>query len=652
MGFAERISSWRERRPAGGASPDTASQSLKMSVVVAVHNTGDYLEPCLASLVGQSLPPTEYEVILVDDGSDDGITAARLDHAAAVHPHLRAIHIRNSGWPGKPRNVGIDAARGEYVYVMDHDDMLAPEALERMYAMASRNDADVVIGKIAGRGRRVPPTLFRENREACTLETAPLMESMTPHKGFRRAFLKEHRLRFPEGRRRLEDHVFVVEAYLRARVVSVLSDYTCYTHIARDDEANAGFQAIAPIAYYANLREAVEIVEGLTEPGPRRDLVLRRWYSVEMMRRISGGTFASRSPQRQQAFYTEIRRLAEEHFARPTIWQPLPAAVRVVAELMRADRFEDLVALGGFEGSLRVHADTEAWHWEGGRLRFQALVGVASESGQPAITVVDGVPVYAAHLTDVPLEASTARNPTEAWLQLVRRGSRTRVRLPLEVVTVTDDGALRYRVQGDLDPLDVVGAGPLEAGIWDLYLKLRAPDVGPDHLRRLGNEHGTVTADRPAVPALVGTAGLAVVPYLTEKGNLSLDVGATSRLVEALRPGVATVRPGAGGASSITVTLPLHLADGGGEGLRIVRALPHDVEVSGPATPRPAGRPDQAVLESHLPAAADPAATEVMVTLSHPHRILWSGVPASQESPPLPSVPPEPSVPVTERAGG
>ena len=652
MGFAERISSWRERRPAVGASSDAASQSLKMSVVVAVYNTGDYLEPCLASLVGQSLPPTEYEVILVDDGSNDGITAARLDHAAAVHPQVRAIHIRNSGWPGKPRNVGIDAARGEYVYVMDHDDLLAPEALERMYAMASRNNADVVIGKIAGRGRRVPPTLFRENREVCTLETAPLMESMTPHKGFRRAFLKQHQLRFPEGRRRLEDHVFVVEAYLRARVVSVLSDYTCYLHIAREDEANAGFRAIAPIAYYGNLLEAVEVVERLTEPGPRRDLVLRRWYSVEMMRRLSGASFAGRSPQRQRAFYTEIRRLAEDHFARPTIWEPLAAAVRVVAELMRADRFDDLVELADFEASLRVQADTEVWHWEGGRLRFQALVAVASESGQPAITIVDGVPVYAAHLTDVPLEANTARNPAEAWLQLVRREPRTQIRVSLEVVTVTDDGTQRYRVRGELDPLDVAGDGPLEAGIWDAYLKLRAPDVGPDHLRRIGTEHGTVSADRPALPALLGKAALAVVPYLTEKGNLSLDVGATSRLVEALRPGVASVQPGADGASSVTVTLPLHLADDGGDGLRVVRVLPHDVEVSGPATPRPAGRPDQAVLESHLPVTADPAATDVMVTLSHPHRILWSGVPTSQESPLLPSVPPEPSVPVTEQAGG
>jgi glycosyltransferase involved in cell wall biosynthesis len=650
MGFVERISRWTGRRPEAEVLPDAPGERLKMSVVVAVYNTGDYLEPSLASLVTQSLPSREYEVILVDDGSDDGITAARLDHAATIHPHVRVIHIPNSGWPGKPRNVGVDAARGEYVYFVDHDDLLATEALERLYAMASRNDADVVIGKIEGRGRRVPATLFRENHESCTLETAPLMESMTPHKAFRRAFLNEYGLRFPEGRRRLEDHLFVVEAYLRAEVVSVLSDYTCYLHIAREDEGNAGFRPISPVGYYRNLLEAVQVVERLTEPGPRRDLVLRRWYSVEMMRRISGAGFAGRSPQRQRAFYTEIRRLSAEHFTSPGIWEPLPAAVRVVAELMRADRFDDLVALARFDASLRVHADTEVWHWEGARLRFQALIGLASESGEPAITVVDGVPLYAAGVVDASPDASTARDSIEAWLQLVRRGSGTRVRMPLEVVTVDADGIRRYRVTTEVDPLDVDG-GSLEAGIWDVYVRLSDPDTGRAHLRRIGNEHGDVSADRSAIPALLGEGALAVVPYVTEKGNLSLDVGgATGRLAGELRPGGATVHRAADGGTTVTVTLPLHVSDGGGNGLRIVRVLADDLEVSAPARFRPSDRPDQLVIESRLPAMGGGDPTDIRLTLPGPHRTLWSGTPVRQENPPLPPAPESPAV-TTERAG-
>ena len=93
------------------------------------------------------------------------------------------------------------------------------------------------------------------------------MDSLTPHKMFRRAFLAEHDLTFPEGRRRLEDHVFVVSAYLHARTISVLSDYPCYFHTARDDGGNAGFRPLEPVGYFANLRDALDAVDALTEPG-------------------------------------------------------------------------------------------------------------------------------------------------------------------------------------------------------------------------------------------------------------------------------------------------------------------------------------------------------------------------------------------------
>lgn len=243
---------------------------VKVSVIVPVYNPGPYIEDCLASLLRQSLPPDEYEVIFVDDGSTDA-TPALLDAAAAEDPRIRVVHQENSGWAGKPRNVGIDVSRGEYVMFVDNDDHLGDEALERMYAYGVANAADVVVGKMAYKGRSVPVELFRTNRPHATVENAPLIDSLTPHKMLRRAFLDRTGLRFPEGRRRLEDHVFVTEAYLRADNVSVLSDYVCYYHVRRDDAANAGFRRFDPVGYFKNLREALDVVERYTEPGPLRD---------------------------------------------------------------------------------------------------------------------------------------------------------------------------------------------------------------------------------------------------------------------------------------------------------------------------------------------------------------------------------------------
>src|SRR4051794_41937909 len=128
----------------------------KVSVIVPVFEPGPLIEPLIASLLVQTMPAGEREVIFVDDGSTDG-TGERLDRLAVEHPGVRALHIPNSGWPGRPRNVGLDAARGEFVFFADHDDWLEPDALERLYAVATEHDADIVIGKVVGHGGRGGP---------------------------------------------------------------------------------------------------------------------------------------------------------------------------------------------------------------------------------------------------------------------------------------------------------------------------------------------------------------------------------------------------------------------------------------------------------------------------------------------------------------
>ena len=126
-----------------------------VSVIVPVYNPGRDIDDCIDSLLGQSMPAGELELIFVDDGSTDG-TPARLDALAAEHPHVNVVHIPNSGWPGRPRNIGIDMARGEFVYFVDNDDWLEPDAIERMHATAVRDGADIVIGKVVGHDRKVP----------------------------------------------------------------------------------------------------------------------------------------------------------------------------------------------------------------------------------------------------------------------------------------------------------------------------------------------------------------------------------------------------------------------------------------------------------------------------------------------------------------
>src|SRR4051812_31616586 len=113
------------------------------------------------SLLGQTL--ADRELVFVDDGSTDE-TPARLDALAAAHPQVRVEHIENSGWPGRPRNVGLELATGEFVFFADNDDWLGREALERMYGMAVTHHAGVGGGKGGGPGKGGPRGLLTPHR--------------------------------------------------------------------------------------------------------------------------------------------------------------------------------------------------------------------------------------------------------------------------------------------------------------------------------------------------------------------------------------------------------------------------------------------------------------------------------------------------------
>ncbi|PTM85735.1 glycosyltransferase family 2 protein [Streptomyces sp. VMFN-G11Ma] len=574
---------------------------VKVSVIVPVYNPGPYIEECISSLLRQSLPPDEYEVVFVDDGSTDQ-TPARLDALAAEEPRVQVIHQENSGWSGKPRNVGIAASKGEYVMFVDNDDHLGDEALERMYGYGVANGADVVVGKMAGQGRQVPVELFRRNRPRASVENAPLIDSLTPHKMFRRAFLDEIGLRFPEGRRRLEDHVFVTEAYLRAANVSVIGDYVCYYHVRRDDASNAGFQRFDPIGYFKNLREALDIVEQYTEPGPVRDSLYRRWLRVEMVERMRGHRLLSKPDDYRRKQFEEIHQVVTERFG-PGVAPGLQPTQQIVAALIRAYRYDDLVAFAEWEVGLKAAAAPGKLEWRDGTLRFDFAVELTAGGapltfpGNAAPAPLDGPPKD----TDEAIAwvgADTVAHFGEATLDLLvrERSSAAQyfqpVELTREIVPVEDSGRVRLVLRGTatVDPAAVVDGAPLRVGLWDTYARVRLGGWSKE--TRVGP--GPHKARAALSGAVVG--GSVVLPYWTDQyGNLSLDVDRASKRLGLGRLDAASVDVS---GNRLRAPLPLHVPAATAVLLRLTSAE-RAVEV--PGTLSPTG--DGAVLEAALSVA-------------------------------------------------
>jgi glycosyltransferase involved in cell wall biosynthesis len=446
----------------------------KITVIVPVYNPGANIDDCIRTLLGQSMPPGECELIFVDDGSTDD-TPARLDALAAEHSHVRVEHIPNSGWPGRPRNVGIDMARGDYVYFVDNDDWLGEEALERLHATAVSDGADIVIGKVVGHGKQVPRALFRRNVHGVPFESTSLLGLLTPHKLFRRAFLTEHGLRFPEGRRRLEDHLFVVGAYLHAERISVVADYPCYHWALRDK--NASTRPFDAQGYFDNVREVLDRVERHIEPGSFRQSVLAHWYRGKMLQRVGGASFLRRDPEYRRELYEAVRGLALERYGED-VHGRLPFNLRVRSRLLRDDRYDALHALAEFESALAAQVELR---WVKGpgthlalrvearlspnRLRFvrrgERILWLPPDELQDALTDDDldvteaieasRVNFYVRGLGDDSEYALPAR--TDVRLYKGRRPDRAR---PMLVATAR------------ITPTTTGGGWPLPAGQWDV----------------------------------------------------------------------------------------------------------------------------------------------------------------------------------------
>lgn len=116
-------------------------QNRKISVIIPVYNTANYLERCLQSAVSQTYQ--NMEIICVDDGSTDG-SEKIVDEFAAKDNRVIAIHQKNQG-ESNARNRGLRAASGDYIGFMDCDDWLEPDMYECLAKSLEEADADMAI---------------------------------------------------------------------------------------------------------------------------------------------------------------------------------------------------------------------------------------------------------------------------------------------------------------------------------------------------------------------------------------------------------------------------------------------------------------------------------------------------------------------------
>ncbi|MEU2874234.1 glycosyltransferase family 2 protein [Streptomyces olivoreticuli] len=517
-----------------------------ISVVMAVRDSMPYLTDCLNSIILQTLDPWRLEVIAVDDGSTDG-SAAELDRFALKYPHIQVVHQPRSAVPGQPRNRALDLARGRYVFVMGSGDYLGREAFERMLAMADKQGSDIVLGKVVGAGRDPYAKAYRHTGRA-DLYTSEVYNSLDSMKLIRRAILERPRIRYPEDLWLGEDQLFMTEAYLAARSMSVVGDYDCYFLRRRTTGKNTtalkrtAHERIVPVERAMALIDArvidtlgrrrllanhfrtvidkavLPILREEDSDAAAREEILRRgrelcrlYWDESMAAEIPAITWLrlyclihghGTALERLARYHPEHDGVGKELVENGRIYRPYPFFRRPSAGI--PDTVFDIT------DRLRARRGLTDLRWEDGQLEI---------TGYAYIDRLD------------------ARDLTTRLI-LRRRGGEQEWKIPVESTPTPrltlEHGMGRYDY-GNAGwkaalSLETVAAGnPLGPGVWDLFVQVEAQQVVKEaRLTPPYHDGWQMPGGRD-----LGDRTTTAVPYRAEDGNLTFDVGGTHRTLTA-----------------------------------------------------------------------------------------------------------------------
>ena len=359
----------------------SAPADLRLSVIIPVYNALPYLREMLDSLAVQGLDASSFDVIAVDDGSTDG-SAEVLDEYRRQHENVMVVHQENSGWPGRPRNVGLRASGATWVFFADADDILAPGALRRMVDFADQHESDIVIPKLTPLGRRAFPTAVYE-KTVVDADLVDVFDTLFSQKLYRRRMLLDNDIWFPEGKVRLEDGIFNAHAYVHARRISILGGEDDYYFLrARDDGQQLSRQELDPATYTASVSDICRTVRNHLGHSPPGDQVIVDLYRRKCLHIYHPGRLATFDEATQDAWV-----LAHQSFA----WQfisdemegRLASPFRERSYFVRRGDRAGLLALADVEAKPAMTAALIGVRWDGDGLEVEIDASIRGRLGLP-----------------------------------------------------------------------------------------------------------------------------------------------------------------------------------------------------------------------------------------------------------------------------
>ena len=283
----------------------------RISIVIPVYNTEQYLKECLDSLIRQTM--RDIELICVNDGSTDGSRAILAEYAEKDE-RIRLIDQPNSGY-GRAMNTGIDQAAGEYIGIVEPDDYVSLTMFEDLYSVAATDDLDLVkadylrfVSNLKAETRTFKYTHLSDRQEDYRRVFKPRDEKgsfffvMNTWSGiYRKDFLQKYAIRHNETPgASYQDNGFWFQTFLYAERAMIL-DIPCYR--VRRDNPNSSIRD--PEKVMAMSRE-YDYIRGILEKDEKLWEEMKEVY-WRLRIRNHNATMNRIAPEKRKEFLKEVR---------------------------------------------------------------------------------------------------------------------------------------------------------------------------------------------------------------------------------------------------------------------------------------------------------------------------------------------------------
>lgn len=260
----------------------------KISVIVPIYNVEEYLAECLDSLANQDFD--NYEVLMINDGSTDS-SQLICEEYEKLYSYFTLYNKPNGGL-GQARNYGMDRAFSDFYFFVDSDDIVAEDALSKLFDEAIKNKSDIVTGNVVrfNSKRYYSSKLhsmgeFSEYKAITTLEDTPeLIYDVTSwNKLYRRTFLLENNLRFPEGII-YEDIPVTIPAHYLSKRTTIIPDII-YNWRERDGATKSLSQRNRELTNFHDRLTVMQMVDSFFDdnnlPESLSEVKMKRWLNLD-----------------------------------------------------------------------------------------------------------------------------------------------------------------------------------------------------------------------------------------------------------------------------------------------------------------------------------------------------------------------------------